>query len=144
MRRARSGATRPSASQKGAQHQDTSGRGCSWYAAASPCHFGFRRGLHTCSGPRVRLQRGICDRRQGIRLGRAGGDCREPGDESLHTVALQPQEPATDRHPSLQGQASCGERFPAPEGMARHRDPLCQTPSIFPFGCLPALRYHMD
>ena len=41
--------TRQWAVQKGAQHQNTSGRGCAWYAGAILCHFWYHSGLHNCS-----------------------------------------------------------------------------------------------
>ena len=34
---------------KGAQHQDTFGRGCAWYAGAILYHFWYHSGLHSCS-----------------------------------------------------------------------------------------------
>ena len=34
---------------KGAQQQDTSGRGCAWYAGAILYHFWYHSGLHSCS-----------------------------------------------------------------------------------------------
>ena len=37
------------AAQKGAQHQDTFGRGCAWYAGAILYHFWYHSGLHSCS-----------------------------------------------------------------------------------------------
>ena len=36
---------------KGAQHQDTSGRGCAWYAAQSRCDARYRGRLHTSWPP---------------------------------------------------------------------------------------------
>ena len=34
---------------KGAQHQDTFGRGCAWYAGAILYHFWYHSGSHSCS-----------------------------------------------------------------------------------------------
>ena len=34
---------------KGAQHQDTFGHGCAWYAGAILYHFWYHSGLHNCS-----------------------------------------------------------------------------------------------
>jgi transposase len=36
---------------KGAQHQDTSGRGCAWYASQNSCYSGYLSGLQPCYPP---------------------------------------------------------------------------------------------
>ncbi len=38
-------ATKGWAGQKGAQHQDTPGRGCAWYASPNPCYRSYPSGL---------------------------------------------------------------------------------------------------
>ena len=43
-------ATRGWDEQKGAQQQNTFGRGCAWYASQSCCYSGYHSGLHTSNG----------------------------------------------------------------------------------------------
>ena len=43
------GGNQAMAKTKGAQRQDTSGRGCAWYAGAILYHFWYHSGLHSCS-----------------------------------------------------------------------------------------------
>ena len=45
MRLARAAATREWVVQKGAQYQDTSGRGCAWYASPNSCYRSYPGGL---------------------------------------------------------------------------------------------------
>ena len=47
MRQARGAAIKGWAAQKGAQHQDTSGRGCAWYAGPNHCYRGYPSGWFT-------------------------------------------------------------------------------------------------
>ena len=129
-RRAHAEEIRAWAVQKGAQHQDTFGRGCAWYAGPSGCYSRFRRGLHRGLRSHRRIECRSPDRRQRLRQRCHHQTGRDPRHAGSNPAPQEPQGVARLRRISLPPATSRRKRIPPHQAVERHRNSLCKESGL--------------
>lgn len=134
---------RRSVSQKGAKHQNTSGRGCAWYAGPSSCYGRSRGRLHASWRVDKPLQSRCPDCRQRLRYGRDCSDCGGGGNGDCHSTAIQSQTDSLLRPTPLQAQILGRKCLPENQGMARYFNTIRKACCILPSCRAPTVRNYL-
>ena len=132
MRPERAGATTGWAVPKGAQHQDTSGRGCAGSAGRSPCSRSYPRGLSPCWRADRRAGCRASDRGQGLRQRCHRRASAASGDAARHSAETEQKGATGIRQAPVPPAASGRERIPVAQAVARHRHARRETAIVVP------------